>query len=140
MNTSIYLKHLVQLALVDNSFVDEEMKFIINLGLANGLSEEEINLIIKDGLQKKDSSQVEDFAGLSFDQRFEYLVSLIQLMKIDGKIYLSEINYIKLFAKKLGFKKDVIAKVITRVHKDPGLSMEWDILKKEVVKSLEPVS
>ncbi|MEM9338993.1 MAG: TerB family tellurite resistance protein, partial [Bacteroidota bacterium] len=82
-------------------------------------------------------ANVEDFAGLSFDQRFEYLISLIELMKIDGKIYLSEVNYCKGIAKKLGFKKEVISKLVTKVHKDPSLSVEWEFLKSEVKKSIQ---
>ena len=42
MNASIRLKYLVQLALIDNTFDDEEMKFVINVGRANNMSEDEI--------------------------------------------------------------------------------------------------
>lgn len=135
MNTSIRLKYLVQLALVDHTFDDEEMKFIVNVGRANDLKEDEINSIISDSLQRKDFVN-DEFIGLSFDQKFEYLISIIELMKVDGRIYLSEINYCKDIAEKLGFKRDVITKVASKVHSDPSLSMEWNQLKEEVRKSL----
>ena len=136
MNASIRLKYLVQLALVDHTFDDEEMKFIVNVGRANDLKEEEINSIISDSLQRKEFVN-EEFIGLSFDQKFEYLISIIELMKVDGKIYLSEINYCKDIAQKLGFQREVITKVASKIHSDPGLSVEWNVLKDEVRKSLK---
>ncbi len=131
MNAAIRLKYLVQLALVDNAFDDEEMKFVIDIGRANNMSEEEINEVINDGLKQRDFD-AQEFVGLSFDQRFEYLVSVIELMKVDGKIFLSEINYCKDIAEKLGFKRDVISKVTSKIHSDPSLSVEWDLLKDEI--------
>ena len=136
MNTAIRLKYLVQLALVDNAFDDEEMKFVINLGRANNMSEDEINTIINEGLKQKDFDEKE-FVGLSFDQKFEYLVSIIELMKVDGKIYLSEINYCKEIAEKLGFKREVISKVASKIHSDPSLSLDWDLLKDEIRDSYQ---
>ena len=137
MNASIRLKYLVQLALIDNTFDDEEMKFVINVGRANNMSEDEINAIISEGLKRKEVNTEEDFVGLSFDQRFEYLVSIVELMKVDGKIYLSEINYCKEIAEKLGFKKEVISKVTSKVHRDPSLSVDWNLLKEEIKGSLK---
>ena len=112
------------------------MKFIVNIGRANNMSEDEINTIISEGLKKKEIESQEDFLGLSFDQKFEYLVSVIELMKVDGKIFLSEINYCKEIAEKLGFKKEVISKVTSKIHTDPSLSVEWNLLKDEIRHSL----
>lgn len=135
MNAAIRLKYLVQLALVDNTFDDEEMKFVVNVGRANNMSEDEINSIINEGLKRKDFDNTE-FIGLSFDQKFEYLVSIIELMKVDGKIYLSEINYCKDIAEKLGFKREVISKVTSKIHSDPSLSVDWNLLKDDIKKSM----
>ncbi len=136
MNASIRLKYLVQLALVDNTFDDEEMKFVVNVGRANNMSEDEINSIINEGLKRKEHDNKQDFIGLSFDQKFEYLVSIIELMKVDGKIYLSEINYCKEIAEKLGFKREVISKVTSKIHSDPSLSVDWNLLKDEIRSSV----
>lgn len=135
MNSAIRLKYLVQLALVDNTFDDEEMKFVVNVGRANNMSEEEINTIINEGLKRKNFDDTE-FIGLSFDQKFEYLVSIIELMKVDGKIYLSEINYCKDIAEKLGFKREIISKVTSKIHSDPALSMDWNLIKDDIRKSM----
>ena len=135
MNAAIRLKYLVQLALVDNTFDDEEMKFVVNVGRANNMSEDEINTIINEGLKRKDFDNTE-FVGLSFDQKFEYLVSIIELMKVDGKIYLSEINYCKDIAEKLGFKREIISKVTSKIHSDPSLSVDWNLLKDDIKKSM----
>lgn len=135
MNAAIRLKYLVQLALVDNTFDDEEMKFVVNVGRANNMSEDEINTIINEGLKRKDFDDTE-FIGLSFDQKFEYLVSIIELMKVDGKIYLSEINYCKDIAEKLGFKREIISKVTSKIHSDPSLSVDWNLLKDDIKKSM----
>lgn len=137
MNASIRLKYLVQLALIDNTFDDQEMKFVVNVGRANNMTEDEINSIINEGLKKKEIDTQQDFIGLSFDQRFEYLVSIIELMKVDGKIYLSEINYCRAIAEKLGFKKEVISRVTSKIHSDPSLSVDWNLLKDEIRSSLK---
>ena len=135
MNAALRLKYLVQLALVDHAFDDRELEFIKNLGKANKISEEEIDTIVKDGLSRKDFID-DEFQGLSFDQKFEYLVNIIELMKIDGKIYLSEINYCKDIAEKLGFKRNVISKVSSKIHSEASLSVDWDTLKEEIRGSL----
>jgi len=135
MNASIRLKALMQLALVDNSFDISEQNYIMNLGKANNIPEEEIKSIIDEELKNKEFDNIE-FMGLSMDQRTEYLVSIIELMKLDGKVYLSEIRYCKKIAEKLGFKKSVVGEIASRIHADPYLNPNIELLKQQLEKSL----
>lgn len=135
MNATQRLKALVQLALVDKTFDREERTYIMNLGKANSIPEEEIESVILHELKNKEFEKVE-FVGLSFDQKMEYLVSLIELMKVDGKVYLSEIQFCKDLAERLGFKRSAIDKVSSKVHADPMLNMDWDMLRKELQDQL----
>jgi len=135
MNASIRLKALVQLALVDNSFDIREKNYIMNLGKANNIPEMEIEAIIDEQLKSKEFENLV-FMGLSMGQRTEYLVSIIELMKLDGKVYFSEIKFCKKIAEKLGFKKSVVGKLSSRIHSDPHLNPNIELLKKELETSL----
>jgi uncharacterized tellurite resistance protein B-like protein len=136
MNSSLRLKALVQLALVDQSFDDIEKNFIHNIGQANGIPREEVDAIIHKELSNKEFESI-DFVGLSKNQKIDYLVSIVELMKVDGKIFLSEINYCKDIAEKLGFKRNVINKITSKIHSEPSLNLEWDTLHKIIEESLK---
>jgi hypothetical protein len=62
------------------------------------------------------------------------LYNVVQLMKIDKEIYLSEIKYCEEVAEKLGFKKAVIAELSSKIYSDPSITSNKDSLKKAVLK------
>jgi hypothetical protein len=70
------------------------------------------------------------------EDRFEYLYNIVQLMKIDSQVYLSEIKYCEELAEKLGFKKGVISKLSSKVFTDPSITSNREALKREVMKYL----
>lgn len=109
MSALSQLKLLVNLAMIDDEVADKEKKFIINIGLANGLSEQDITYLF---------SQHHDVIvpqGLTNDQKFDYLFSLVQLMKIDERLYKEEIRYCSQVAAKLGYKQEVLFELMLKV-------------------------
>ena len=119
---------LIKLANVDNDFAEDEKDMIYMVGKANGVPEEEINDLLDHPEPLPPVIQMSD------DEKFEYLYNVVQLMKIDKEIYLSEIKYCEEVAEKLGFKKAVIAELSSKIYSDPSITANKDSLKKAVMK------
>ena len=109
MSALSQLKLLVNLALIDDEVADTEKKYIINIGLANGLTEHDITYLFNQ------NHEVIVPQGLSGDQKFDYLFSLVQLMKIDERLYKEEIKYCSYVAAKLGYKQEVMFELMLKV-------------------------
>lgn len=122
------LSMLIKLANVDNDFAEDEKDMIYMVGKANGVPEEEINDLLDHPEPLPPVIQMSD------DEKFEYLYNVVQLMKIDKEIYLSEIKYCEEVAEKLGFKKAVIAELSSKIYSDPSITANKDSLKKAVMK------
>ena len=128
MSIKSKLSVLVQLANIDDDFAGEEKDLIYMIGKANGVSEEEINAMVEN------PEPIPPLSTLTEDDRFEYLYHLVQLMKIDSQVYLSEIKFCEELAEKLGFKRNVIAELSARVYSDPTITSDVASLKRAVKK------
>ena len=122
------LSMLIKLANIDNDFADEERDMIYMVGKANGVAEEEIDNLFDN------PEPLPPILQMSEDEKFEYLYNVVQLMKIDKEIYLSEIKYCEEVAEKLGFKNAVIAELSSKIYSDPSITSNKDSLKKAVLK------
>ncbi|HOO10711.1 MAG TPA: TerB family tellurite resistance protein [Cyclobacteriaceae bacterium] len=109
MSALSQLKLLVNLALIDNVVAEKEKKYITNIGLANGLSVQDVEYLIN---QKH---EVIVPSGLADDRKFDYLFSLVQLMKIDERLYKEEIKYCSQVAAKLGYQQEVMFELMLKV-------------------------
>ncbi|MFZ1807545.1 MAG: hypothetical protein WAU36_10005 [Cyclobacteriaceae bacterium] len=109
MSALSQLKLLVNLALIDDEVADREKKFITNIGLANGLTEQDVVYLFNQ------NHEVIVPHGLTDDQKFDYLFSLVQLMKIDERLYKEEIKYCSHVAAKLGYKQEVMFELMLKV-------------------------
>ncbi|MBC6400216.1 MAG: TerB family tellurite resistance protein [Ekhidna sp.] len=117
---------LVQLARVDGVVVQEEIDLIEQIGKANGLSNEEISEAFED------PSIIEGLELLTDDQRYDYLYNIIQLMKIDGRIYKEEIRYCAKIASRLGYEEDVLREMMLKIYKDPHITTDKQTLKARI--------
>ncbi len=135
-NFQAHVRMLVRLALSDQNFSNVERGLILSIGKAHSVKEEELNRIIEEELSKEAVPNIE-FQALTFDERFEYLYDIIQLMKIDNEVYLSEIRYCQEMAQKLGFDKKVVKKLSARIYGDPAITSDRELLKKEARKYLK---
>ena len=124
-----HFKLLVNLARVDGEVVEKERNYISNIGKANGIPEEEIKTLFGHELDLV----VPD--NLNGSQRFDYIFSLIQLMKIDEKIYKEEIRYCARVASRLGYDQAIIFDLMLHVRQMME-SNELDELRKLTAKHL----
>lgn len=130
-----HLKSLIQLAMADKSFDRQEKIWIYSIGKANKIPEAEIDKLVLECISQKGEVHLE-FSALTFDEKFEYLYNIIQLMKIDSTVFLSEINYCESLAERLGFDKKVVKKMSSRIFSDPSITSDRESMKK-MVKKLE---
>lgn len=121
---------LVQLARIDGVVVQEEIDLIKQIGKANGMSNEEISESFDD------PSVIEGLETLNDDQRYDYLYNVVQLMKIDGRIYKEEIQYCAKIASKLGYDEDVLREMMLKIYSDPHITTDKQTLKSKIQKYL----
>lgn len=126
-NYRTHLKALVHLAVSDQNFNEDEKRLIYNIGKAHGMSVEEIDEIVHDNINFKGQDNI-TFSALSSDEKFQFLYDIIQLMKIDSKVFLSEIRYCEDMAERLGFNKKVVKKLSSRIYSDPGITSNRELL------------
>lgn len=117
---------LVQLARVDGVVVQEEIDLIKKIGKANGMSSEEISECFED------PSYIEISDSLSDDLRYDYMYNIVQLMKIDGRLYKEEIKYCARIASKLGYEEDVLREMMLKIYSDPHISTDKESLKAKI--------
>jgi len=104
------LKLLVNLARIDGEIAERERKYITTIGLANGIPLEDITPLFN-----QFHDQI-DLNGLTHQQKFDYLVSLVQLMKIDERLYQEEIRYCAQLAARLGYDQAVMFDLMLHVR------------------------
>lgn len=132
------LKTLVQLAVADNRLDKSEEQMIRAVGEANKVPSEEIQKIIDSGMSSRQKEEHHvNYSALSFDEKFEYLYNIIQLMKIDREVYLTEIRYCEGIAERLGFEKKVVSKMSSNIYSDPSITTDRDKLKQQVKKYIK---
>ncbi|MEM0938350.1 MAG: TerB family tellurite resistance protein [Bacteroidota bacterium] len=135
-NLKNHLKALIQLSMVDQNFDEPERSYIYSLGKANNISENEIDDLLKETILEKENVEI-NYQGLMSEERFDFLYDLIQLMKVDGDVYLTEIKYCEEVAKKLGYDKKVVKRLSARVYSDPSIKADRTYLMKESNKYLK---
>jgi hypothetical protein len=123
------LKLLVNLARIDGDVAERERKYISNIGLANNVPIDDIKPLFE-----KDHELVVP-ANLSSEERFSYIFSLVQLMKIDERLYKDEIQYCSKVASKLGYDEPVMFELMLHVRSAME-SGEMQILRKLTEKYL----
>ena len=123
------LKLLVNLARIDGDVADREKKYISNIGLAN-------NVLIEDIMPLFEKNhEIVVPANLNAEERFGYIFSLVQLMKIDERLYKDEIQYCSKVASKLGYDEPVMFELMLHVRSAME-SGEMQILRKLTEKYL----
>jgi hypothetical protein len=128
MSIRAQLSTLIQLANADGEFSGDEKQLIYMIGKANGLKEQEIDDLVKTPEPMPPVSTMTD------EDKFDYLYNVVQLMKIDSQVYLSEIKYCEEIAEKLGFKKKVVGALSKQIYSDPSITANVDSLRKAVKK------
>lgn len=131
MNKAQMLNTLVQLATTDNELAGRESSWLTQLGGKLGLTAEEIASAFRSPMPPP------DFKTLAEEERFEYLYNLIQLMKIDGKVFTSEITFCERIAVKLGYKSSVVKALSAHIYSDPSITADRQMLHEKARKHLQ---
>jgi uncharacterized membrane protein YebE (DUF533 family) len=125
------LNVLINLAASDNNVAEKESKLIHTIGKANGIPTDEINNMLKN------PKPITNLNTLTNDEKFTHLYYLIQLMKMDGQVFRSEVVFCEQIAERLGYKKAVVAEISQHVYSDPSITADRDMIKKKSEKYLK---
>jgi uncharacterized membrane protein YebE (DUF533 family) len=125
------LNVLINLAASDKKVAEKESKLIHTIGKANGISTDEINHMLQN------PKPIHNLDTLTNDEKFEHLYFLIQLMKMDGQVFRSEVVFCEQIADKLGYKKAVVGEISQHVYSDPSITADRDMVKKKAEKFLK---
>ena len=125
------LNVLINLAASDKSVAERESMLIHAIGKANGISKEDVDKMLKS------PKPITNIQTLTIDEKFEHLYYLIQLMKMDGQVFRSEIVFCEHIADKLGFKKGVVGEISQHVYSDPSITADRDMIKKKAEKFIK---
>ena len=128
MSIKSQLSMLIGLANADEDFADNEKDLIMMIGKANGVTEEDIMKLIET------PEPMPSLTALSDDEKFDFLYYVVQLMKVDSQVYLSEIKYCENIAEKLGFKKKVISLLSSKIYSDPTITTDRARLQADAMK------
>jgi uncharacterized membrane protein YebE (DUF533 family) len=125
------LNVLINLAASDHNVAEKESKLIHTIGKANGISTDEINQMLKN------PQPISNLNTLTPDEKFTHLYYLIQLMKMDGQVFRSEVVFCEQIAEKLGYKKAVVGEISQHVYSDPSITADRDMIKKKAEKYMK---
>jgi uncharacterized membrane protein YebE (DUF533 family) len=125
------LNILINLAASDGTIGDRESKLIHMVGKANGLSRE----VVEEMIRKP--KPIENVSAMTSDEKFEHLYYLIQMMKMDGQVFKSEIVFCESIAEKMGYKKGVIAELSQHIYSDPSITSDREMLRKKAEKFIK---
>lgn len=117
------LNILIKLATIDGSLSSKERKLIEHIARVNNIDEGQIKEMLNA------PEPIGDLNRLTEDERFEYLYMVIQLMKIDGQVFKSEIVYCEDMAEKLGYKRKVVAELSKNIYSDPSITADREMLR-----------
>ncbi len=116
------LNILIQLAEADKHFAKSEREMILRIAREHNFDEEEVTNLIRN------PEPFEDLGALSQPQKTDYLISSIQLIFADQKVFESEIIFAKNIAIKLGFKKIVVDYLLENFEKTSAEELENKVI------------
>jgi uncharacterized membrane protein YebE (DUF533 family) len=131
LNKKNELNILINLASSDSTIGDRESKLIHLIGKANGISREEVQQLIEN------PQPITQLSAMTSDEKFEHLYYLIQMMKMDGQVFKSEILFCENIAEKLGYKKSVVGELSAHIYSDPSITSDRDMLRKKSEKFIK---
>lgn len=120
------MKLLISLAQIDGIVAPRERNYIINIGRANNFYPDQVQPLFE---QRHTLIVPQD---LTDDQKFDYLFSLVQLMKIDERMYREEIMFCSKIAANLGYRPQVMFELL--LHVKAGMTEEEKAEVKKLVQ------
>jgi hypothetical protein len=121
--TKKQLNILIQLAEADKHFAKVERDLIFRIARERNFPEESVNNLIRN------PEPIDTLGALSPEKKLEYLLTCIELMFADQRVFESELIFCKSIAIKLGFKKNVVDYLME--NKD---SVSAEVIRKKVLE------
>jgi hypothetical protein len=129
-----HIRNLLELAMADGEFVEEESRLIFKIGRQYGISE---NRILD--IQRK-HAQVEFKIPRNRIEKFNLLYDLVLMMIIDNDIHTEELKLCQLFAIKFGYPAGKVPHIIDTIRQNIIYGLGYDESMKRVsLLLLEPV-
>ena len=125
------LKLLISLAQIDGVVAAREKNYIVNIGRANGIYPDQIEALFER------SHNIVLPQDLTADEKFSYLISMVQLIKIDERMYREELIFCRTIANTLGYEPQALAELMLTVTPHEMPDEEIADLKKLVQKYLK---
>ena len=121
------IKLLISLAQIDGKLAERERNYILNIGRTNGIASDQIIPLLD---QRHPLIIPPD---LTDDQKFDYLFTLVQLMKIDDRMYKEEMMFCSKIADNLGYIDQVMFELL--LHVKAGVMEKDEIINlKEIMQ------
>jgi uncharacterized tellurite resistance protein B-like protein len=124
------LKLLVNLARIDGEMATTERNHIINIGKAHGFPESSVETLFYTSHETIIAKE------LTADQKFNYIFNLVQLMKLDERLYEEEIKFCASTAAKLGYKPEVMFELMLKIKSTEMTAEEKAALQKQTAQYL----
>ncbi len=96
------MKLFISLAQIDGAIVETEKHFLVKIGKANGLTATQLEPLFER------SHKLIIPAELSDNERFQYLLTMVQLVKVDEKMYPEEFLFCSKIAQNIGYDAQVL--------------------------------
>lgn len=131
MKDIVKFRALVGIAQADGEFDRSEKEFIRHLAELEGLTLKEL----KEQLQnaEKTGTLIKE---LSFDDKIDVLIYTVKLMKIDGKVLLSEVKFCEKVARMLGFEQKSIGFLSGMIESNPDATENFGRIAHRMKKYL----
>lgn len=123
-----HLNILLQLATVDGTLATKERRLIEHIAKVNKADDDLVSNLLQQ------PQPIAHFEYLSEDERFEHLYMVIQMMKVDGQVFKSEIVFCEDIAEKLGYRKKVVAELSKNIYSDPSITADRQMLRNKALK------
>lgn len=124
------LKLLVNLARIDGEMATTERNHIITIGKAHGFPESSVETLFYASHETIIAKE------LTADQKFNYIFNLVQLMKLDERLYEEEIKFCASTAAKLGYKPEVMFELMLKIKSTEMTAEEKAALQKQTAQYL----
>lgn len=134
LSTEDQLSILVHLSKADKVIAEEEYRLILHVAEGLGMGNEDAAKIIND------PNPIPKLNDLPPDEKFDYLVNVVKLMKADGKIHQKEVSFCEKLAFRLGYKPGVISDLSAYIYKDPDINTNRSYLRSIVDQHIIPIN
>jgi len=104
-----HLIHLYQLAKIDNLFVKEERRYLYALARKNGVTEKEVDEIIKQ------AAEVDFHEPETIKEKIIFLYEYIQMMLVDNKLDEREAQMCALIAERMDLDRGLVGSMTNSI-------------------------